>query len=295
VARRQDVTAWCRNCNDRVVDDWPDRIDTVLCDLDGVVWLAHEPIAGSVAAVECLRSSGRRVLFVTNNSFSLVSDHEAALASIGVPAVGDVVSSSMAAAFLVEPGQRVLAAGGPGVVEALAARGADVVTNTGRPLDGPVDAVVVGLHREFDYDRLAVAADAVRGGAALIGTNADTTYPTPGGLLPGGGSILAAIAAASGAVPSVAGKPEQPMADLVASLIGHGGDATSLAHRALMIGDRPETDGLFARRLGCRFALVRTGVTGPGAAVGADVIVDVDAADLAGVARRLTNADRTEQ
>jgi HAD superfamily hydrolase (TIGR01450 family) len=275
------------------VDEWHDAIDTVLCDLDGVVWLAHQPIAESVEAVECLRSSGRRVLFVTNNSFALAADHEHALASIGVPAAGDVVSSSMAAAFLVEPGQRVLAAGGPGVVEALTARGADVVANTGRPIDGPIDAVVVGLHREFDYDRLAVAAGAVRGGAMLIGTNADSTYPTPGGLLPGGGSILAAIASAADTAPTVAGKPEQPMADLVADLVG--GDRSSLAQRALMIGDRPETDGLFARRLGCRFALVRTGVTGPRAAVDDSVAVDVDAADLAGVVRRLTGADSGPQ
>ncbi len=54
-----------------VVDDWADEIDTVLCDLDGVVWLAHQPIAGSVDAIAALRAGGRRVLFVTNNSFAL--------------------------------------------------------------------------------------------------------------------------------------------------------------------------------------------------------------------------------
>jgi glycerol-1-phosphatase len=268
------------------VDDWADTIDTVLCDLDGVVWLAHEPIAGSPDAVAALRESGRRVLFVTNNSFALVADHEGALAEIGISAAGDVVSSSMAAAFLVEPGQRVLATGGPGVVEALTARGADVVVNRGRPIEGPIDAVVVGMHRDFDYDRLTVAADAARRGAVLIGTNADSTYPTPGGLLPGGGSILAAIATASGVQPTVAGKPEQPMADLVTSMLGLSDQAAPLEDRALMVGDRPETDGLFARRLGCRFALVRTGVTAPGHTV---EDVDVDADDLVGVARLLAS------
>ena len=269
------------------VDDWADAIDTVLCDLDGVVWLAHEPIAGSVDAITALRASGRRVLFVTNNSFALLADHEAALARIGIPAAGDVVSSSMAAAHLVEPGQRVLVAGGPGVVEATRARGADVVHNTGQPVEGPVDAVVVGMHRDFDYDRLAVAAEVVRRGARLVGTNADSTYPTPTGLLPGGGAILAAVASAAGVAPIVAGKPEQPMADMVASIIGS--DAGPLATRALMIGDRPETDGLFASRLGCRFALVRSGVTAPDspAPAGADLRIDVDVTDLAAVARRL--------
>ena len=78
------------------MDDWTGSIDTVLCDLDGVVWLAHQPIAGSVDAIASMRSTGRRVLFVTNNSASVVADHESALAAIGVPADGDVVSSAMA-------------------------------------------------------------------------------------------------------------------------------------------------------------------------------------------------------
>lgn len=278
------------------MEDWADEIDTVLCDLDGVVWLAHQPIPGSVDAVSSLRASGRRVLFVTNNSFALVADHEAALAGIGISAVGDVVSSSMAAAFMIEPGHRVLVAGGPGVVEALEGRGADVVRNTGAAVDGSFDAVVVGLHRDFDYDRLAVAADAVRGGARLIGTNADSTYPTPNGLLPGGGAILAAIASASGVPPSIAGKPEQPMADLVASMLGDDAETQPMAVRSLMIGDRPETDGLFASRLGCRFALVRSGVTASDSTVRADggLRIDLDAADLGEVARHLVHAGPVE-
>ena len=277
------------------MDEWASGIDTVLCDLDGVVWLAHRPIPGSVDAIAALRRSGRRVLFVTNNSFALSADHESALAGIGVPAAGDVVSSSMAAASLVGPGERVLVAGGPGVAEALQHRGIDVVVNTGQAVDDPIDAVVVGMHRDFDYDRLAVAADVVRRGARLVGTNADSTYPTPDGLLPGGGALLAAIAAASGVTPEVAGKPEQPMADLVSSMVGGTGDSS--ASRMLMIGDRPETDGLFARRLGCRFALVRSGVTPAGSASppSAELRVDADVADLDEVARLLLRAEREAQ
>ena len=107
------MTRW-RGCNDRAVDGWIDDVDTVLCDLDGVVWLAHQPIAGSVEAIARLRSAGRRVMFVTNNSAATQSEHEASLAAIGVPATGDVVSSAMAAARLVEPGERVLVALPPG-------------------------------------------------------------------------------------------------------------------------------------------------------------------------------------
>src|SRR6476659_9944878 len=147
----------------------------VLCDLDGVVWLARAAIPGSVEAIAALRAAGHRVLFVTNNSNPPLADNEAALAAIGIAAVGDVLTSAQAAALLLEPGESAYVAGGPGIVEALTARGVEVRD------DGPVDAVVVGFHREFDYDGLARASRKVRAGARLIGTNDDATYPTADG------------------------------------------------------------------------------------------------------------------
>ena len=101
------------------------RLDpaAVLCDLDGVVWLAHQPIPGSVEAIARLRRPGRRVVFVTNNSSARIAEQEAALAAVGIPATGDVLTSAVAAAALVEPGERVLVCGGAGIVEALAAPG----------------------------------------------------------------------------------------------------------------------------------------------------------------------------
>ncbi len=233
---------------------------TVLCDLDGVVWLSHEPIAGSVDAVARLRAHGHRVLFVTNNSFSLLADQERALAGIGIPAVGDVLTSAQAGALLVQPGERAFVCGGPGVVEALEARGVTVIAAA--DVDAPgvtVDAVLVGFHRSFDYEGLRRAAGAVARGARLIGTNDDATYPTPAGPIPGGGSILAAVERATGRSAEVAGKPYAPMAELVRATIG-----ADAATGAVMVGDRPSTDGLFARTLGCRYALVLTGVTDAG-------------------------------
>ena len=88
-------------------------------DLDGVVWLGDEPIAGSAAAIARLRAAGHRVLFVTNNSSVVVSDVEAKLARMGIPAVGDVVTSAVVAADLVQPGEVALVCAGPGVTEAL--------------------------------------------------------------------------------------------------------------------------------------------------------------------------------
>jgi len=262
-------------------------LSTVLCDLDGVIWLAHEPIAGSSEAVTTLRTSGCRVLFVTNNSSARIDQHVAALAAVGIDAEGDVISSSTAASHLVQPGERVLVTGGPGIVEAVEQRGATAIVNDGtidvRTDDTePFDAVVVGLHRDFDYARLRSAAAALHGGARLIGTNSDATFPTPLGLDPGGGAIVAAVAAAGETTPIFAGKPHGPMAAAIAAAIGSGFDPAT----TVMVGDRPETDGLMAIELDCRFALVRSGVTQPDEVVDPErgVRIDIDLDDLAGLA-----------
>ena len=211
-----------------------------------------------MAAIARLRDAGHRVIFVTNNSFATVGEQEEALRSIGIPAVGDVVTSSQAAGSLLAPGERVLMGGGPGVREAIESSGATVIAES----DGTasvdlqnVDTVVVGYHSTFDYKGLTRLSGAVRHGARLIATNDDATYPTPKGLIPGGGSILAAVATASGVAPTIAGKPHEAMANLVRKVSGES-DLSS----AWMIGDRSSTDGLFAQRVGCRFAHVMTGV-----------------------------------
>src|ERR687891_88487 len=214
--------------------------------LDGLVWLAGRPMDGAADAVARLRGAGERVLFATNNSWARRAEQEAKLERMGIPAAGDVVTSAMAAATLVETGERVLVCGGPGIAEAVAERGAEPVRS------GDADAVFVGFHRDFDYERLRVAATAVRHGARLVATNDDATYPTPDGPIPGGGALAAAVAYASGTTSTVAGKPHRPMADLVRRMAG--GEGT-------VVGDRPETDGAFAAALGYRFALVLTGVT----------------------------------
>ena len=232
----------------------------ILCDLDGVVWLMHQPIAGSVNAIQLLKNAGHRVLFVTNNSYSVISDQENALAKIGIDAHNDVVTSSQAAGALLCKGERVLLGGGPGAVEAVKNAGAVLAgrsdDQTDSEIDQEVDTVMVGFHPSFDFRGLTRLSQAVRNGARLIATNDDATYPTPRGLIPGGGSILASVVAASGVEPIIAGKPHQPMADLVRQVLG----VTDLSD-AWMVGDRPSTDGLFAQTVGCKFAQVLTGIS----------------------------------
>ena len=246
----------------------------VLCDLDGVVWLAHQPIPGSVEGIARLRANGHRVLFVTNNSGTRLEVQVATLAGIGIPAVGDVLTSAQAAALLLQPGERALVCGGEGVVQALEERGVEPC------FDGDADAVVVGFHRHFDFDGLARAARAVRRGARLIGTNDDATYPTPDGPIPGGGSILAAVETACGLSAQVAGKPYAPMAALVVAEVSE-----RAARAAVMVGDRPSTDGRFAKTLGCGYAHVWSGVTPRGTLI--EPTPDVELEDLAAVAELL--------
>lgn len=244
---------------------------TWIVDLDGVVWLAEQPIPGSAEAVSKLRAAGVRVVFATNNAAPTVAELLARLDEAGVPtAADDLVTSAQAAAAMLDPGTSAFPCAEGGVVEALTERGVTVVT------DGPVDAVVVGWTKEFDFDLLATTATLIRGGARFIGTNEDATHPTPERLLPGSGALLAAVATAAQATPEVAGKPHEPMAALVRE---------RAPGAVLVVGDRPSTDGALAAKLGLPFALVRSGVTRDGRE---PMVVEPDeeAPDLAALVER---------
>jgi 4-nitrophenyl phosphatase len=124
----------------------------------------------------------------------------------------------------------------------------------GGTLEEAYDAVIVGLDPSFDYERLASAMSAVAGGARLIATNADARYPTPAGFLPGAGSIVAALAAATGVTPEVIGKPEPAMFRAIIEAAGVPASET------VVVGDNPASDVAGARRAGCAAILVLTGV-----------------------------------
>ena len=266
-------------------------------DLDGVIWLGDEPIPGAADAVARLRGAGEPVAFVTNNSYGRRRDVAAKLERHGIEPGDDVVTSAMAVAGLVADGELVLALGGPGLVEELAARGAEVLdardlvadeTDPGRVTAathdrGPFQAVVVGYHADFDYLRLTAALAAVRTGARLLASNDDSTYPTPAGPIPGGGSILAAVATACGTAPEVAGKPHRAMVDRVRHRLGPVG---------VGVGDRPDTDGRFAVALGYRFALVLSGVT-TGADLPTSPAADLVAVDLASLVDEVLGEETT--
>ena len=215
-------------------------------DLDGVVWLGDKVIQGVGESITFLREKGEQVFFVTNNSGRTVSEVEEKLNSFNIDPNGGVITSAMAMATLLSPDETVLTLCGKGAVEEMEKVGAKPVK------DGKADSVVVGFHEDFDYWKLTAALQAIDAGARLIATNDDLTYPSHDGIRPGAGSILASLVAATEAVPEIAGKPYQPMCDLLNELSGGNG---------IMVGDRPDTDGRFAKNLGWDFGLVLSGVT----------------------------------
>ncbi|NNN18586.1 MAG: HAD-IIA family hydrolase [Acidimicrobiaceae bacterium] len=222
-----------------------------ILDLDGVVWRGNQAVEGSSEAISRLGALGQSVFFVTNNSLLTPAEYVVKMQSFGIVAeVEQIFTSGMAAASLLEPDDRVfIIGGGNGLREAVQERGIQLVDDPDQ-----VDAVVLGWDPGINFDKITVAMRAIRGGARYIATNADPTYPNPEGLLPGTGSLAAAVATASGAEPLVAGKPYPAIVSLIKPFLS-GDD--------VMVGDRLTTDGQFARVLGVHFGLVLTGVNEP--------------------------------
>jgi len=249
-----------------------------IVDLDGVVWLTGEPIGPVGEAVAELRSHGIRVVFATNNSAPTTVELLGRLDRIGIEsAADDLATSAAAVASLLLPGQRVRVLAEAGVHESLAARGVEVVEPDAV---GPAEAAVVGWSRSFDFGTLTATATTARESGRLIATNEDPTHPTPVGLVPGAGALLAAVATASGVTPEIAGKPHQAMATLMQERFGFTDGDPSV----VMIGDQPRTDGRLAERLGIAFGLVDSGVT-PAGARGFEVPVAQRAPDFVSLVR----------
>lgn len=225
------------------------RYAGVVFDLDGVVYLGDEPVAGAAQTVAAVREAGCGVAFVTNNATRTPEQIADKLVAMGVKASAEeIVTSSLAAARIIEPDTRCLVVGAEGLRTALARRGCVEVTE-------PDDAqtVVVGFTRQLVWDELRRATLALRKGARFVATNTDAAFPSEEGLLPGNGATVAALRTATGRTPEVAGKPSPALFATVAERLPHG--------RLLMIGDRPETDVAGAAALGWDTALVLTGVT----------------------------------
>jgi 4-nitrophenyl phosphatase len=246
----------------------------LLVDLDGVVYRGAEPVPGVAAVLADRAARGDEVVYVTNNSMWYRADYVTRLSSMGAPVTPDrIISSARATALylrdLQPPVHKVLVVGGMGLVHELEDVGIEVVFSgdaaerwkengrDGRAAVGPVDAVAVGLDTDFTYARLACAAEAVRAGARFIATNRDPVYPLEKGLMPGAGSIVAAVVTATGVTPTSLGKPEPLLLEVAAHAVGRR------PQDAVMIGDSLVTDVPAAIAVGARSILILTGITTP--------------------------------
>lgn len=257
--------------------DLPPRIRLVILDLDGVIYRGADPVAGARELVTWLHEVGVTVRFATNNSMVTRAGYVERLGAMGIATAAEEIATSawVTGEYLRRDApavHSVLGVGGDGMREELVSAGLHVTMadaegppeQPGGRLSRRFDAVVVGLDPGVDYQRLSIAMSAVSDGARLIATNADARYPTPAGFLPGAGSIVAALATATGVTPEVIGKPEPAMFEAIVEASGVP------ASEAVVVGDNPDADIVGARRAGCASILVLTGVADAAAAAGLD-------------------------
>lgn len=234
------------------------KYDVLLMDMDGVIYLHREPIADAVRFISIAREMGKAILFLTNNSKYTRGEYRKKLEGMGVPSrEQDILTSAAATAqYLMEnhglEGRTAFLIGGEGLYEEVGRTGLRLL---GVEEGSAADYVVVGWDTELTYEKLRVACLALHRGAVFIATNADATFPSPEGLWPGAGAILAALEKAAGREALVVGKPNLYM--MQAALHMSGGRAD----RTLMVGDRLETDILGGWRAGLDTCLVLTGVS----------------------------------
>ena len=235
-------------------------LESFIFDLDGVIWRGSTAIEGAVEAVGRLRAAGKRCFYCTNNSGRTQRDFATRLRGIGLELEEqDVITSSSATAiYLAEQYKEPFTAyviGGEGIVTALQGIGARILTAEEAAKLPPVDCVVVGIDRNFTYDKMRLAQQFILRGARFIATNRDATFPTEDGVVPGAGAVVAGVAAASGVTPLTIGKPEPTMLHLALKNFGLAATTT------VMVGDRLDTDIACAHRAGLGALLVLTGIT----------------------------------
>ncbi|XWS18079.1 hypothetical protein CRYUN_Cryun32bG0011000 [Craigia yunnanensis] len=254
-----------------------DSVDAFLFDCDGVIWKGDKLIDGVPKTLDMLRSKGKKLVFVTNNSTKSRAQYADKFRSLGLSVNQDeIFSSSFAAAMYFKvnhfpPQKKVYVIGGEGILQELQLAG---FTALGGPEDGEkrvqlksncffeydrnVGAVVVGLDPDINYYKLQYGTLCIREnpGCLFIATNCDSVgHMTDLQEWPGAGCMVGAICGSTGREPIVVGKPSTFMMDF---LLQKFHLSTS---RMCMVGDRLDTDILFGQKAGCKTLLVLSGVT----------------------------------
>jgi 4-nitrophenyl phosphatase len=239
----------------------------LIVDMDGVLYRGAEPIPGMGDFLGFLRARDIGFVLVTNNSTRTPQQFVDKLAGMGVDiAPGEVLTSALATADylagIAPPGTRLFVVGQEGLLAALAEKGFDLV-------DDDAEYVVAGMDFNIGYERLAEATLQIRAGARFIGTNPDKTFPSERGIVPGAGSLLAFLEAATGVRPRVIGKPQTILVEQALARMGAAPQASG------MLGDRLETDILAGQRAGLATLLVLSGITDRQLLSGAEIRPDL--------------------
>lgn len=228
--------------------------DVALLDLDGVCFAGESRIEHAADSVNGARQAGMALSFVTNNAFRAPGAVVRKLGANGIRATdGEVFSAAMDGAALLrehlEPGAKVLVVGGDGLVQALQEQGYVVVASA---QDQPA-AVVQGWAPQVDWAMMSEGAYAIRAGALHVATNTDATLPTERGFALGNGSLVEAVAHATGQPYLAGGKP---FPGIYRRALARAG-----GNRPLAVGDRLDTDVVGARAAGIASLHVLTGVS----------------------------------
>jgi len=230
-------------------------------DLDGVIYLGETPFSDSASTISALALAGRQIYYLTNNSGRSRSSYQDKLRGMDIPCELDqIFTSAYATALYLKSkgaaGKTAYVVGMSGIVTELAQVGINPITGTDLLPYTHIDYVVVGIDREFTYEKLRFAHAAItRGHAEYVATNLDATFPLEEGEIPGGGSIAASITTATGRQPFVVGKP-QPYA--LQAILDAAGASPG---QAVLVGDRLDTDIAAGNNLDVPTVLVLTGVT----------------------------------
>lgn len=223
-----------------------------LIDLDGTMYRGTERIAEAVQFVKRLHEKQIPYLFVTNNSTKTPQEVAVKLKEFDIPAKTEqVFTTSMATAdYIFEKKQdaSVYVIGEEGIRTALEEKGFQFAGEN-------ADFVVIGLDREVNYEKFAVACLAIRNGAEFISTNGDIAMPTERGLMPANGALTSVISVSTQTKPIFIGKPESIIVEQALKVLGIAKEET------LMVGDNYDTDILAGINSGMDTLLVHTGVT----------------------------------
>src|SRR3954452_24027860 len=227
--------------------------DNVICDMDGCLWIGDELTARADEAIAAIRAAGKGLAFVTNNPRRNAEDYVAKMWRLGMQAsAGDIVTVGGATQHLLaetRQGRTAFVIGSDALHKHVTDAGLKVLNGT--DLASRAEVVVVGGTDEWTSYDVRIAAMAARRNGDLIATSLDPTYPMPDGFWPGTGALVRAVEVASGQTATVAGKPQPQLVISALDRLGPG--------RAVMIGDRIDTDIAAAAKAHIDAALVLSG------------------------------------